>query len=650
MEINNWCKPSIISIAVASALFSPILIAQEQEADVETLTVTGQQQSALDISISQDALAKMQANDLSDVFDNEPEVAVGGTGVAEKIYVRGLEDTMLNVSIDGATQSGYLFHHQGRISVEPELLKEANVQAGAGNALSGPGALGGAIQFVTKDPQDMLRGDETFGALVKGGYYSNSNGYKASVSLYGQVNDNWSALATVIQTAADDYKDGEGNDDTNSEYDQQSGFVKLVGEFDDNQRFSVSHDRRVDDGDRLQRGNWAPSIINEVIPQEALRQTTTVKYAINPSSNQLVDLETSAYYTDNNFMQEGSFGDYQGGVESFGLDIRNTSIIENKVFTYGIDYRNDVASLNNNSDPTYDTNEDKGDVLGLYIQSNIQLAQEWQLNLGTRYDIYKLTDTADQEFEHKGFSPNASVVFTPSEALNLTLGYSQVMRGIQTKETYVLDYYQNAEDRKEETARNIEFAVDYHLNDVALSATVYRATIDDVVSTMDLAGGSSTELGNVGELTTDGFSLAARYNWQAFNTSLSYNHNKAELNGSPLSDSTYTLGTSTGDNIVAKVSYQASDSVEFGWTGNFVTRLTDVAEGEYEKAGYGVNDIYGQWLPLADDSLTVTFTVKNVFDKQYRDQATYGYYPGYEYIYGPSEPGRDFRLNVAWAL
>lgn len=650
MEINHWCKPSIISVAVASALFCPTLMAQNNV--VDTITVTGQQESALDVIIDQEALAKTQANDLSDVFNQQPEVTVGGAGIAEKIYVHGLEDTMLNVTIDGATQSGYLFHHQGRLSIEPELLKQVTVQAGTTDATQGPGALGGSIAFVTKDPSNLLRANQDFGALVKTGYYTNNDGYKASLNLYGNLSDHWSALGSVVQTAANDYQDGNGDELSYSDYDRQVGLVKLVGEFADNQRFSVSYDARVDNGDRLTRGNWVESSINAVIPQEALRQTGTIKYSINPNDNPLFALETSVYYTDNYIMQEGSYGDFQGGVETFGFDVRNTSLIDDMRFIYGIDYRHDIASLNDNSDPDYDTAEDKGDVLGVYVQSRIPLADAWHFNVGTRYDIYTLTDTLDQDFEHKGFSPNASIVFTPSQSLNVELGYSQVMRGIQTKETFVLDYYQNSADRKEETARNVQFAVDYQLSDATLSAKLYQGTIDDVVTTMDYAetAGSRTELGNVGELTTQGYSVAAKYNWQALQMGLSYNHNEAELNGSPLTDNMYALGTSTGDNIVAQLTYHASDSLEFGWKGNFVTSLTDVADGEEDKAGYGVNDIYGQWLPLSDDSLKVTLTVKNLFDKQYRDHATYGVYTGYEYIQGPSEPGRDFRLNVAWAL
>jgi len=53
--------------------------------------------------------------------------------------------------------------------------------------------------------------------------------------------------------------------------------------------------------------------------------------------------------------------------------------------------------------------------------------------------------------------------------------------------------------------------------------------------------------------------------------------------------------------------------------------------------------------------LKVTFSISNLFDKQYRDHATFGSYEevynGTTYAYeGDMSPGRDFKLAVAWTL
>jgi len=128
-----WLKRNFLSLAVASALFSPAVNANQQ---FDTITVTGEYPSLSDIEIDQAELEKTQAGNLKDIFKNNAEVSVGGSSsVSQKVYVRGLESNMLNVTIDGAKQTASTFHHQGSISIEPELLKQVEVQPGAGDAL-----------------------------------------------------------------------------------------------------------------------------------------------------------------------------------------------------------------------------------------------------------------------------------------------------------------------------------------------------------------------------------------------------------------------------------------------------------------------------------------------------------------------------------
>jgi hypothetical protein len=87
-------------------------------------------------------IAFVHAEDKSGLLSHESMVAVGGgPSVAQKIYVRGFEDTLLNVTVDGAQQAGELYHHQGRVQIEPEFLKSIELEAGAGPATSGPGML-----------------------------------------------------------------------------------------------------------------------------------------------------------------------------------------------------------------------------------------------------------------------------------------------------------------------------------------------------------------------------------------------------------------------------------------------------------------------------------------------------------------------------
>lgn len=133
-------------------------------------------------------------------------------------------------------------------------------------------------------------------------------------------------------------------------------------------------------------------------------------------------------------------------------------------------------------------------------------------------------------------------------------------------------------------------------------------------------------------------------------TSLNYSNNKPELNGKPLNDDSLGLGVDVGDSWFAKVNYAYSEQLDFGWTGEFVQRLDKkVNDGTTyaAKAGYGVHNLYAQYMPLQREDLTLSLTVNNVLDKQYTDHASYS--TGFRGEGIPS-PGRDIRVSLAYAF
>lgn len=54
---------------------------------------------------------------------NEPSVSIGGGGRnAQRLYLRGIGGTNLNITIDGAKQGGSLYQHMGDIGVLPLIF------------------------------------------------------------------------------------------------------------------------------------------------------------------------------------------------------------------------------------------------------------------------------------------------------------------------------------------------------------------------------------------------------------------------------------------------------------------------------------------------------------------------------------------------
>ncbi|MCW2290636.1 hemoglobin/transferrin/lactoferrin receptor protein [Pseudomonas sp. BIGb0408] len=600
-------------------------------------------------TVEAEQIQRLQANDLQDVFESNPQVTVGGgAGIAQKLYLRGFEDTQLNITIDGASQAGQTFHHTGRIGIEPELLKRVEVQAGTGDATAGPGALGGAIRFVTKDPDDLLREGESFGALVKGGYFSNAEGYKSSTSLYGRFNENWSALAVASYQDQNDYEDGNNDDVLGTGARQKLGFTKLVGKLSESQTLRLSYEQRTDDGERSQRPQWIPSGFNRLYPMRSERETWTLNYAFKPLDNDLVDVELTAFHNEVELQQDGRFGLYFGGTRSSGFDLRNTSHLGRHTLTYGVDYRDDRGTLGPEGNRE-ETSED-GSILGLYVQDSLQLTERLQIGAGLRYDRYKLDDRDDQRFREDGVSPNLSARYALTPELTLLAGHTRALRGPQVRDAFKMDSSRNDPNTKAERARTSEVGFEYRLASWELSGKLYETRIEDAVA--DPIGAPNV-YGNIGDLKSEGVLLQTAYHWQRVSAGLSYHHNNARLDGRRLNVYEHNgQGTSLGDTWTTFADYRATDDLTVGWQGRFVESIDSVhtGQGTVSKPGYGVHDLYAEWLPLAADRLTLTLTLKNLFDKQYLDHASnedFTHIPGFEGVRGSYEPGRELRLGVA---
>ncbi|ODM33097.1 TonB-dependent receptor [Marinobacter adhaerens] len=643
------CKP--LCLAIAALMASPLALAQSEAESLKPIEVTAERTSDSDAVVTEERIEQYQASDLEDVFAGQPEVAVGGSvGIAQKVYVRGIEDPLLNVTIDGATQAGALFHHTGRLAVEPELLKRVEVEAGAGRATSGAGALGGAIRFVTKDPEDLLRPGEQVGALVKLGSFSNTDGYRASTTLFGRLSDRWSTLVSLNQSDHERFEDGDGNEIPGTDARQQLGFAKIVGQLPGDQTLKLSHEVRTDEGERPQRPQWQISGFNPLYDLDGRRDTTTVNYGFAPAANPLVDLGLTVYYTESELEQNvvNRWGRYFGFTRSIGGDLRNSSELGSHTLTYGVDYRED--RVNAGGADNRRAEEENGTVTGVYLQDDYRVTDHLLLSAGVRYDDYQLDDNNDQSFSENDVSPNANVAWEVIDGLTLKAGYAEAFRGPSTHDTFKIDRAQNDPDLKGEKAKNREVGFDYIYRNFTLSGEVYRSEIQDAIAD-PLFGPVIYQ--NIGDLESDGYRIGTTYHWQGLQAGLSFHSNEAEVNGEPLTVYVHNLlGNSIGDTWVADLSYRWDRNLEFGWQGRFVQSIDDLetSVGTIDKPGYGVHDLFVHWLPTGNEDLRLTLTVKNVGDKQYIDHASNADYqsiPGYEGVIGLPEPGRDIRLGLA---
>lgn len=133
--------------------------------------------------IDADAIERQGARDIKDLVRYEPGVSVrnqpGRFGLSG-FNIRGLDGNRVLVRVDGVrVADGFSigsFANAGRDAVDVDTLKQAEILRGPASSLYGSSALGGVVSFVTKDPLDVLHGDDTAALRGKVGYASVDDG------------------------------------------------------------------------------------------------------------------------------------------------------------------------------------------------------------------------------------------------------------------------------------------------------------------------------------------------------------------------------------------------------------------------------------------------------------------------------------------
>lgn len=631
--------------ATAPAEEANTLPALVVEANSDTAVITE--------TVTAEEISLTQAVDLAGMFQNTPEVRVGGgSPAAQKLYVRGFEDKQLNITIDGATQAGYLTHHQTQLMIQPEFLKSAEVSAGAGAATNGPGGLGGTIRFTHKGAEDFLNPGQNFGVWLKSGYLSQGDGIQESFAIYGNLSESWSLVGGFDYLDVGDYTDGHGDKVSLTGHQQIGGYLKLDGDISLDQQISFTYERMHDEGTFWHRPNFAGAFPHPVAPNAPVfnrtdRDTFTINYEYNPIQEWL-DIEGTAYY--NNYRIDRK-KQYEMGVESLGFDLRNTAVIEDHAITYGADYRHDETSFTGKGSVTgfagtlvYNTTPDEPlDVFGLFAQDNWQIAEPLLLSYGLRFDYYDFEDYTGQNFDDTHFSPNAMISYQVIDPLNVYVRYAQAFQGVTALDSITRSEggTVNDPDAEGQTAQNIDLGVRYDSGNWFANGSVFQQTIDDVLAT---PAGVRT---NSGKLESWGYTLEGGYHNGPFAASLAVVQSFPELNGEELNDNDLGLGTATGRAWNATLDYTFEQArLNLGWSAQFVESYDDTPAGIPGKDSYFVNNLYAQWRPLENHDLYLNLAVTNIFDEYYVDQATSGYNTQLARVAGLPAQGRGITISA----
>jgi len=215
----------------------------------------------------------MLATDIKDLIRFEPGVSVvnqparfgaalGTAGRAgnEGFTIRGIGGDRVLMIIDGVrSPDGFVFGAQsvGRGGyADLDLMKSVEILRGPASALYGSDGVAGAVLFTTRDPADLIRAGESFGARARVGYNSADEGLTKSAVVAGRSGAFSGLLAW---TGRDSHETENGGDQTGEEIRSNNTIVYSS--------------RTLPNPQEINSDAWLAKLVWDVAPGHSLRLT-----------------------------------------------------------------------------------------------------------------------------------------------------------------------------------------------------------------------------------------------------------------------------------------------------------------------------------------------------------------------------------------
>ncbi|MEP2650468.1 MAG: TonB-dependent receptor [Paraglaciecola sp.] len=171
---NKAFSYSAIALAVSVNLLPNVAVAQEEEAQIETIQITATrrtgtvQDAPLNITaLTSDTLSEQNISDLDDVARWVPGLTVTDQGGRSDspIIVRGLNTNSSGPGSDGGTVATYVGEIPLFINLRLNDIDRVEVLIGPQGTLYGAGTLGGAIRYIPKQVELDITEGQVYGDL-----------------------------------------------------------------------------------------------------------------------------------------------------------------------------------------------------------------------------------------------------------------------------------------------------------------------------------------------------------------------------------------------------------------------------------------------------------------------------------------------------
>jgi len=638
--------------------------------------------------IDQKEIDREQAETTGELFKSVPGVTMVGSGrvFGEAFNIRGIGSTensadgaRIIVNVDGA-QKFYEQYRMGSFFSDPELYKKVEVLRGpASSTLYGTGALGGVINFQTKDASDFLQEGMNNSLRLKGMYETNGDGYLGSVIYARRLNDNVDFLAAGNYRGSGEFKLGNGDDLDGSDFASWSGLLKTTAHLDE-QTFRVSYQRWDSDADDQAYAQTGTQAVFGTVDRHVIDDTVIASYENPVSDNPWLDVKASVSYSNTSVEQRnGTLGgtsniiDADYGYRTLQGNLQNTSEFTGErwqnFLTYGVQASHQERTgesqlVSGTSGPWINTHPEGTDnKLGLFVQNEYVWDERLTLIAGARGDfVWRSPGDGAKDFadavdvNDQAWSPKLAALYKFNDNFGVFGSVAHTERLPTLDELYTWNKGLS-EGLKKEKSNNYELGFTVSGYDLLsagdalnIKTTGFYNDLDDLIQLSP--SGADYYYYNIGKARIYGVEVEAAYDSDHLFANLAYTGVKGEnrtsgLNfGKPLSTIpahkiVATLGTHMPDydiDIGGRLThaFEAPNSIQGTASSSSSANHTVVPAKEWTTF-----DIFASWTPQEGrfKGWEAQFAVNNVFNEYYRDALALDY-----------AKGRTFKLTLAKQL
>jgi hemoglobin/transferrin/lactoferrin receptor protein len=641
--------------------------------------------------IEQEDIDQRQPATVGEILRDVPGVSMTGADrlLGESFNIRGVgapENTgdggRIIVNVDGVAKF-YEQYRLGSFFSDPELYKRVEVLRGpASSTLYGSGALGGVINFETKDASDFIADGQTGALRVKGSYNSNGNGYLGSTVLAQRLGENAEFLLTGNYRQADPYKTGNDTVVVGSNFRAWSGLAKGTFKVGDEGKLRVSYQQWDSNLDDQQLSQTSTAAFFGTIDRHVIDRTAIVSYENPFSDSDMLDLKLAASYSNTTNTQRngslrascspGSFAvvcDSDYGYETWQFNASNAMEWEGEAWRNILTVGSQSSYQTRSADAFLNTGvpfpvafHPEGTDLksGIFGQNEFIWNERLTIIPGMRVDWHRLSPESTlagaEDMDDTALSPKLAGHFKLNDTVSVFGSLAHTERFPTVDEVFSTSSSSSSFSPnlglKKERSNNVEagFALSgadmFQAGDSGqVKVTGFYNDVKDLIALNPaLKPGVNTVPGfiNINAAELYGFEVESAYDADYVFANAAY----AYLVGRDKTTNAFLTTIAPHELSLTLGGKLPDHDIKFGWRARVVANPQDRARRSttpigtstrYAKA-FDVHDAFFTWTPSEGQFLgwQADLGVENIFDRQYK-----------EFLMNDDAKGRTFKISLA---